>query len=248
MAHRVEQTPVRSAMGVVATDAGIRAGPDTVVTLQEVATRHLVAATTQGADTGPEQTFHPGTMGGMALAAVPDRRPVRHALAPEPGHIPVAGKAEHGLSLFQQGIVGRAVGGMAGEAFTVTDRLVGGRGCGYLPVHLAVTREAEPSGLLPDQGGIIGGMGGMAAPALSPGHRLMHFAFPVRIADIPMAGAAENTALLRLTEKGPGHGIMQLVTSHAVPLGKGAMQAEPAPFVGLPAMAAETELFLGCAE
>ncbi len=106
MAHGIEQAPVRPTMGVVTTDAGIRTGPDAVVSIKKLSALDLVAATAQGTGTGLENALDAGTVGRMALTAVPNRRPVGHALAPEARHVPMAGKTKHGLPLFQHGVMG----------------------------------------------------------------------------------------------------------------------------------------------
>lgn len=137
---------------------------------------------------------------------------------------------------------------MTGKAVAIPDRGMGDRGRRDLAAHVAVAGATEPARLLPDQGGIISGMGGMATPALSPGHGLVDTVFPFSPAHVPVTGPAEGAALFRLPEKRTGGGCMQFMTAHAVTLGKGTMQAQPTPFVGLPAMAAETELILGCGE
>ncbi len=106
MSHRIEQPPVRSAMGVVAGDTGIGPRPDAVVPVQELPAPGPVTPGAEDTRFAPEQAADRGTMGSMALAAVPDRRLVGHALAPEACHLPVTSQAEERLPLPEHGIVG----------------------------------------------------------------------------------------------------------------------------------------------
>lgn len=64
---------------------------------------------------------------------------------------------------------------------------------------------------------------------------------PTAFTDSLMTGEAEGTVAVRLLEKSSSPGVMQLVTTDTVAVGKGPMQTEPAPFIRFPFMAAETE-------
>ena len=81
----------------------------------------------------------------------------------------------------------------------------------------------------------------MTAFTSSPDHRLVGLNIVTRLEYILMAGQTEGAVSVWLFEKASGPGVVQLMTTNTVAVGKGTVQAEPSPFIGRPFMAAKAE-------
>lgn len=138
----------------------------------------------------------------------------------------------------------RSVGYMAAEALPFPGRFVRNPGAIYGSGDIFMAGKAELTRRLFNNRRIISRMGGMAFSAPSPDNRRMGPYIFTGCAYILMAGKAEGAIGIRLSEILAGPGIVQPVTADAVAVGKGSVQAESSPFIGLPFMAAEAEHLL----
>lgn len=241
---RIEQPLVRTAVSIVAGDAGRGSRPDAVMGLQEGLAARVMTLTAELTAGFCEHAFFPGTMGTVAQQTILEGGPVRHPFAPVFGHVGMAGQAEHGLPLFQNILPRGAVGRVTTHAVPVDGRpMIEG-----VPVHglldFLMTIQAEGAGRLFEHRGVISGMGGMAFPALSIDNRLMPGAVCRRFLHGLVTGQAEGSPLVFRFEETGGRRLMHFVTTAAIPLGKRAMQAEHAPLIRRLPVAGKTKFGL----
>ncbi len=87
MADRIQEPLVRSTVRIMTTDTGVRTRLNISVLHQELFPCELMTAAAQLSPACIEHALNIGTMGTVALHAVPYRRFMGHAFAPELRHL-----------------------------------------------------------------------------------------------------------------------------------------------------------------
>lgn len=239
--YRVQEAFFRTAVGIMATVAGIGAGFYVFMLFDEIGTGDRVAVRTESASFFGEHPLFIGTMGLMALQTVFDCGGMDNPFSPILGNFVMAAETDYRLPLFEDMVVRRTMSGMAGDAIFINSRFMRDLGLLHGPAYILVTFQAEFPRLFLDDKGIVGGMGRVAAIALTFSHRGMGLYGLSALLNGLMTGGTEGSIFVVRLEKLLLDGSMELMAAGAVCGGKGLVEAESSPFIGLLLVAGEAE-------
>ncbi len=145
-------------MGVMAAVAGVRTWLYVFMGRKKIRVRNFMTFRTKLGTFFVEHALFVGAVGLMTLQAVFDCRFVDHSLAPIFCNFIVAAETNNGLSFFENMIMGRTMGGVAGGTVLIDRRFMGNLGVFNDSVYFLVALKAKLPRFLFDHKRKISGM------------------------------------------------------------------------------------------
>ena len=241
MPYRVKEAFFRTAVGIMATVAGVGSGLYLFMLFDKFGTGDRVAIRTEPASFFGEHPRFIGTMGLMALQTVFDCGGMDNPFTPVLGNFVMTAQTDDRLPLFEDMVMRRTMGCMTGDTVFINCRFM--RDLGVLDglANILVAFQAELTGFFLDDKGIVGGMGRVAVIAFTFGHRGVGLYGLSSLLNGLMAGSTECAIFVVGLEKLLLLGSMELMAAGAVCRGKRLVEAESSPFIGLLLVAGEAE-------